>query len=349
MSDTDDALNGEGEDELSDTQPAKTGRLSFTASLVRQGRHRFFTLAIQSKVLVDNCSVDMRAEDPINGFQRRLDKKRAKDIAEYIENGFGTIPGSVILSAQPEASFEYISRTRTVSFKRQKRAFLILDGQHRVYGFHFLKKSLRVPVVIFNDLSKSDEARLFRDINTNQRPVPNELLLDINRLAKTETSEQAILHDVFDYFDHEPNSPLFGLMSPSEKTANKISRVTFNAALRAVFNSFGDSEAKNIYDVTRNYVQAWVSGLRTRDLADHITDPIVFRAIMLVFPLIAGRVSDRYRGQFSVENFTEALAPLIGKLRKSDLNRPGASHLDLNNTFRKRLESGFSIGSSSLF
>src|SRR5262245_32254063 len=110
--------------------------------------------------------------------------------------GFGTIPGSIILSEQPEAKFSYSTQNRTISFKKHPRAFLILDGQHRVYGFHYSKSRLRVPVVIYNDLSKADEVRLFKDINTNQRPVPNELLLDINRLADTETSEQAMLHDI---------------------------------------------------------------------------------------------------------------------------------------------------------
>jgi len=64
------------------------------------------------------------------------------------------------------------------------------------------------------------------DINTKQRPVPNELLLDIKRLADTESGSEALYRDVFDLFDKDPNSPLFGLMSPTEKKKGKISRVT---------------------------------------------------------------------------------------------------------------------------
>ena len=121
----------------------------------------------------------------------------------------GTIPGSIILSAQSEADLKYDTSNRTVSFRKHPRAFLILDGQHRVYGFHLAKKKrLRVPVVIFNDLPKFEEVRLFMDINTKQRPVPNELLLDIKRLAETETNEEAILRDVFDQFDKARDSPL---------------------------------------------------------------------------------------------------------------------------------------------
>jgi hypothetical protein len=65
---------------------------------------------------------------------------------------------------------------------------------------------------------------------------------------------------------------------------------------------------------------------------------------------VAGRVFDRYQGKYTVDNFNEVLAPLLGKLKKSDIHRQGATHVDLNNLFRKRLESGFSIaGTGSLF
>jgi DGQHR domain-containing protein len=339
------------QDEDDELAPAPAGgTISYTGSLIRQGKHRFFTLAMPTEVLTQTCTVDTRAEDPIKGFQRRLDVRRAKDIANYIDHGYGTIPGSIILSAQPQADLNYNRVKRTIAFKRHERAFLILDGQHRVYGFHFAKSKLRVPVVIYNGLSKANEARLFRDINTNQKPVPNELLLDINRLAETETSEDAILHDVFDFFDKETDSPLFGLMSPSEKIEGKLSRVTFNAAVKAIYNSFGDSDARKIYEVLRNYLHAWLGALRARGFPESVTNPTMFRAVMLLFPFVAGRVFDRYQGAYTVENFNEVLAPLLAKLKKADIHRPGASHLDLHNLFRKRLESVFSIaGPTSLF
>lgn len=324
--------------------------ISYSASLVSQGKHRFYTLAMPSEVLAQTCTVDMRIEDPIKGFQRRLDQRRAKDIANYIDRGFGSIPGSIILSAQPEAELVYSRKTKLVSFKMHARAFLILDGQHRVYGFHLSTTPLRVPVVIYNGLSKAEEARLFRDINTNQRPVPNELLLDINRLAETETTEEAILHDVFDLFDRETDSPLFGLMSPTEKREGKLSRVTFNAALKAVYTSFGDSDARKIYEVLRSYLHAWTAALRAKGFPELITNPTMFRAVLLLFPFVAGRVFDRYQGAFTIENFNEVLAPLMGKLKKADIHRPGATHVELHHLFRKRLEAGFSLsGTGSLF
>ena len=76
------------------------------------------------------------------------------------------------------------------------------------------RASVSVPVVIYNRLTRAQECRLFMDINTKQRPVPNELLLDIRRLSEVETETEALLHNVFDLFHTRKDSALAGLLSP---------------------------------------------------------------------------------------------------------------------------------------
>ena len=186
----------------------------YSVSLVTQGKHRFYTLTVPSKVLASTCFVTTRFDDPIEGFQRRLDEGRAKQIAEYIDEGLGTIPNSIVLSAQNDAELKVIGRGKTIQFRNIQKAFLILDGQHRVYGFSLARTSLRVPVVIYNGLSKRDESRLFIDINTKQRPVPNELLLDIKNLAEYENDDEHQLRELYDLFNSKTSSPLLGLMTP---------------------------------------------------------------------------------------------------------------------------------------
>src|SRR5690606_40121758 len=73
-----------------------------SVSLVRQGEHRFYSFTMPSDILAETCYVINRDEDPIEGFQRELDKKRAMEIANYIDSGLGTIPSSIVLSAQEE-------------------------------------------------------------------------------------------------------------------------------------------------------------------------------------------------------------------------------------------------------
>lgn len=322
------------------------GASGYAARLIVQGRHRFYTLTLPSDILANTCTVDTREANPVTGFQRMLDVKRAQEIADYIDSGFGTVPCSIVLSAQTKAEVEYISKSQVLRFKHTPGAFLILDGQHRVYGFQKAQSKLRVPVVIYNGLSRAEEARLFIDINTKQRPVPNELLLDIKRLAETESDVESLNREVFDLFADNPASPLLGLMSPSSRSKGKISRVTFNTALQAVSQVLKGADAETVYSVLSAYLHAWGPLLRTHgEYSKLITNSTLFRAIVLLFPHVAERVSDRHGSNFSAENFAEVLRPAFSRLKAQTIKQPGSSPTALCETFKKALQSGFSLGS----
>jgi DGQHR domain-containing protein len=193
-----------------------------------------------SDVLGRTCTVSTRDEDPNTGFQRTLDPKRADEIARYIDQGLGTIPSSIVLSAQPAAKLRIVGRGKTIEFVDTPKAFLVLDGQHRVYGFSKAKTHLRVPVVIYNNLTRAQESQLFIDINTKQRPVPNALLLDIKSLANIETESEATLREIFNQFDERKDSAMYGLTTRSKTVSNKINRVTFNSAVKPLLTQLSE-------------------------------------------------------------------------------------------------------------
>jgi DGQHR domain-containing protein len=95
----------------------------YSVSLVRQGHHRFYTLTMGSDVLAKTCFVSTRDEDPSAGFQRVLDKERAQQIADYIDAGFGTIPTSIVLSAQLEAELRDIGKEKPLSSGQSQSLF----------------------------------------------------------------------------------------------------------------------------------------------------------------------------------------------------------------------------------
>jgi len=295
-----------------------------------------------SDVLAETCFVSTRANDPDGGFQRRLDESRAQQIADYIDSGFGTVPGSIILSAQPEAALTYDRRLKTIRFNRTRRAFLIIDGQHRVYGFSKAKTALRVPVVIYDSLNRRDESKLFIDINTKQRSVPNELLLDIKKLAEYENDTEALLGEIFDFFNTETSSPLLGLMSPSERQKGKISRVTFYAGVKPLMPAFVDKEPKEIYEILSTYLEAFITGTDALGAPDAIVKPAVFKATMLLFPEVAQRVKDKH-GKYNADNFYEALKPMFGRMKASALKNPPVSHNQLHGALSQALRTSFTL------
>jgi DGQHR domain-containing protein len=332
----------------SDNERAETGADSGLfhtdqALLVTQGNHKFYSLVLPSDLLASTCTVDARLDNPVDGFQRLLDRRRAREIADYIDSGFGTVPSAIILSAQPAAQLQYDRKTGSIRFKRDRRSFLIIDGQHRVFGFNLASRSVKVPVVIYNRLTRGEECRLFMDINTKQRPVPPELLLDIRRLSEIETAAEALLHDVFDLFATQEDSVLSGLLSPSERRKGKISRVTFNAALKSIDDAFVDARARDVYDVLNAYWQACLAGLRLHGAEENLTNSALFKALTMLFMNAAERVSDRHGGSYTVQNFEEVLMPFFRRLKKGDLPRAGLGHLALYENYRRGLSAGFSL------
>lgn len=318
-------------------KPQNTGeRLRYSVSLVQQGKNQFYTLTVPSDVLSRTCIVSTRTEDPEKGFQRDLDEKRAIEIAAYVDAG-GTIPNSIVLSAQPAAKLEIVGRGKTVEFTDTKAAFFILDGQHRVYGFSKTKTRLRVPVVIYNNLSRKEETKLFIDINTKQRPVPNALLLDIKSLADIETDSEAVLREIFDIFDSETGSALKNLTSRHEAMAGKINRVTFNSAIKPLLSQFPSSSPERIYEVLNNYLSAVVNHLLDKSAEPLLSKPVVFRAIVGLFPSVATRVKDKFNGEYSEANFETVLAVIFCHFPKARLSKPGTSWVALRDYMEKRM------------
>lgn len=277
-----------------------------SVSLVRQGDHRFYSFTMPSDVLADTCFVISRDEDPIEGFQRELDKKRAMEIANYIDSGLGTIPSSIVLSAQEECDFVYDSKKKSVSFAKTNKAFLIIDGQHRVYGFKLAKTALRIPVVVYENLSKRDESRLFIDINSKQKGVPTELLLDIKKMAEYENDTEQYLREIFDTFLTENDSALYNKLSAAKREKGKITRSVFNTAIKPLVKLFGSKSPDEIYDIYNSYLIAFREGvLVPHRLEEQAFNTTVFKAIAGFFPIITARVKDRFGAIYTVDNFYE--------------------------------------------
>lgn len=271
-----------------------------TVSLISQGKHKFYSLTMPIELIAETCSTNPRATDPEDGFQRTLDETRAESIAEYIKQG-GSIPSSIILSAQPESQLSYNSKNKTIAFEVSHKSFLILDGQHRVYGFRKLLSEgikYRIPVIIFNELTPIEEARLFIDINTLQRPVPRELLLDIKRLAERETSDERLLDELFTNFETEKGSYLLNKLSRVEKKKGKISKVTFYDSMKPILKEFSITNTMRLFKIINAYLLAAhdISSDNNFNLDEAITKATLFKVLISHSKAIISIISDNNPG-----------------------------------------------------
>ena len=255
---------------------------SYPALLLTQNQHRFYFFTIPVEDLFPYCFVARRGEDPISGFQRSLSEDRADDIALYLSSGSGSIPSNIVLSAQTASHFRYSNKTKSVSFSRVPECFLVLDGQHRLWGYQKSKVRHRVPVAVYENLSRAEEARLFIDINTNQKGVPATLLLDIKRLAEMEKGQDGVLRDLFDSLAKHSGSPVAGKLSSAVSAPGKISRVSFNRSIAPLLEQgavLDELPFKDQCKLLRNYLSAWDIELEDKHL---ISRAAFFEAIFEV-------------------------------------------------------------------
>ncbi|MBM7078053.1 DGQHR domain-containing protein [Micromonospora humida] len=192
--------------------------------------YTYYVAVIDGQELLKSSFVSRRAEDGERGFNRALAPSRAREISRYLDDERSSIPTNVVLSAQPEANLRF-SRS-AIEWDAGEHAFLVLDGQHRLYSMSYTEHDYPLAVAIYSGLTREAEVRLFIDINTKQKGVPPALLLDIKQLAGVETSLEELLRRLFDYVGSAEGSPLYGLLSPASTKPGTVSRVTFNVALK---------------------------------------------------------------------------------------------------------------------
>ncbi len=287
------------------------GRVSYPAIKCVQNDHVFYVAVMSSKDLDEMCFVSRRKDDRDKGFQRLLSEKRAREIADYLDNNKGVIPSAIIVSAQPISELEYDETNGKIRIERMPNSLLVLDGQHRLYGMKTAQKNYNIPVVIFSHLNTQDEIRQFIDINTTQKGVPTALILDIKGPAGTETKVEERQRELFDKLNTD--SVLAGEMLPSESKAGKISRTSFNSATKAIFESSGPLSGKSdeqIFKAVKNYLEAIVTVFRMSGKGGaKLTKNIIFRAVMSVFNDVVERCLAKF-GNMKVASFTEYLMPL---------------------------------------
>ena len=118
--------------------------------------------------------------------------------------------------------------------------------------------------------------------------------------------------------------------------------------MKPIWETFGNVEAALIYSILSAYLNACLAGLRAKGAESSITNPTLFRALLLLFPSIAERVTDRHgQQQFTSAHFDEILAPFFGRLKKGDLQKPPSKLKELDENLRRALRSGFSIGAGA--
>jgi DGQHR domain-containing protein len=182
----------------------------------------FYAFSLSASELREITYVSERTKNnPREGIERNLSQSRCKKIGKYIQSEMAVFPNSIIVALEDTARFEpdRTGGSGTIYIPRKPSQALILDGQHRLYGFDFAGgKDMELLVVAFIDISIDLKAHIFRMINGEQKPVNRSLLYDLLELdTSTAAFEDERAHALVKELDRDEESPFYQSIQMTDK------------------------------------------------------------------------------------------------------------------------------------
>lgn len=202
----------------------------------------------------------------LNFYQRTIKVSRLKQIAKYIDNS-NFLPNDIIIAFDKNMSkyVEFMGSNTTnfmnnnminasqltsygiLRFPKNYMSCWVIDGQHRLYAFSQTDKILYIPVIAFKDLDINQQSKIFLDINKNQKPVPPDLVWDLNGdLIPNEPD--GIISRIVKILNDRKDSPLNNLIIIPSKRSNgslKISGLCLTIKRMSIINEKFGREISN--------------------------------------------------------------------------------------------------------
>ncbi|WP_374558544.1 DGQHR domain-containing protein [Thermomonas sp.] len=159
-------------------------KIEVAASRAKQGNLELYVTAIAVRDLIAPGFYSVETLDPDDandkGYQRLLNKARAKKLADYIvkgqEEGDAFLPTSVFLATDKSIAYDAPANTLAIDLA-QVGPFSVVDGQHRLEGLRMAAErdprvlDFEVPVNIAVNLPWIAQMCHFLIVNTTQKSV----------------------------------------------------------------------------------------------------------------------------------------------------------------------------------
>jgi DGQHR domain-containing protein len=207
-----------------------------------------YTFSISVKNLVFIHYVAVRGIDDEEGaVQRVLSKARIGKIRNYILDG-NTFFNSFILNWTDRAHPIELTNAE-IRIPLVASAAQVIDGQHRITGLEEAMKERpaigeqQVIVTLCENLSTQQAARIFLNINNEQRAVPKSLSFDL--FGEVEGDPAHAINratDIAEGLNEDPDSPLYRLIKfpGTPRGVGRIELSTFVAALKKHLEKDGE-------------------------------------------------------------------------------------------------------------
>ena len=120
--------------------------------------------------------------------------------------------------------------------------------------------------------------------------------------------------------------------------------MTFNRGLKPLLSLFSDRDIEEIFQILNAYFVAFRNGVLSVFNAEALlANPTLFLAICGFLQPVARIVKDRFKGDYSVDNFYDVLKPVGETVKKGVITKPGGAYRPILDHLNECLQSSFTL------
>ena len=222
----------------------------------KAGKTVYYTFSMQPEYLLKIAYVAHRAkgrEKEAGAYQRMISKPRLKKIRKYISDG-GNFPTNIVLNIRSNkfARFDQGkqeggpegARLGVITLSPTYGSAWVIDGQHRLFAYsgHKRASTSYLNVLAFEGLSEDEQAKLFVDINHEQKSVSSNLLDELWSVlhweaTDEETRTRAIISRAIQELNEEKESSLCGRILLADQPSSDQRCISLTSAVKALNKS----------------------------------------------------------------------------------------------------------------
>ncbi len=239
---------------LADLLPGKSVpglEMRVPAIKTKMGGHNCYTFSASPEYLLKIAYVSHRSKgkaSDVDTYQRMIRRSRLKKIREYIDDN-GIFPTNIVINLDRIPTFDRGQQDTDqesgimgwLTLRPAFKSAWIIDGQHRLFAYSGHPKAGRgrLSVIAFEKLHSSDQARLFIDINAQQKSVKQSLLRELYaelHWNAVEPSQRvtAIVSKAVQALDAERDSPFYQRIVMSDESSDALHCMPFQGISAAL-------------------------------------------------------------------------------------------------------------------
>lgn len=215
---------------------------------------------IQVKEILPIYYITIRGKDYEEGVvQSVLSKRRMSSIKDFVLNG-NTFYNLFILNWSNK-DYNIKEEDNKLIIPSISKGAQVIDGQHRLEGIKqaYDENSqigeMFIPVLLLEHLTTQNAAKIFLNINTEQKPVPNSLVYDLFGEVKDKNYYIIRATDIANMLHNSKDSPYYQCvkMPGASQGMGKVDLSTIVNALKHFTKDDGIFEQYNLSDFESQY------------------------------------------------------------------------------------------------